>query len=124
MAPGATPRLRSELERSARRGLSAATAPRSRFSSSAGTRRRRPSRNASRAEGLKPVAVADALAAIARAEDTAFAEARLGVLRSFEERDAFLEDVRVADTVLVLDVLARARRMETPRVDSPLLPRS
>jgi hypothetical protein len=76
------------------------------------------------AEGLKPVAVADALAAIARAEDTAFAEARLGVLRSFEERDAFLEDVRVADTVLVLDVLARARRMETPRVDSPLLPRS
>jgi hypothetical protein len=74
------------------------------------------------AEGLDPVAVAHALAALARADDLAFAEARLGVLRSFEERDAFLEDVAVADTVLVLDALARARGIEPARLSSPLLP--
>ena len=34
----------------------------------------------------------------------------------------FLEDVRVADTVLVLDALARERGLETPRIESPLLP--
>jgi hypothetical protein len=74
------------------------------------------------AEGLEPVAVAHALAALARADDVAFAEARAGVLRSFEEREAFLEDVAVADTVLVLDALARARDIEPTRLSSPLLP--
>jgi hypothetical protein len=73
-------------------------------------------------EGLEPVAVADALAALGQADPAAFVDARLDVLRSFDERSAFLEDVAVADTVLVLDALARARGIEPARLDSPLLP--
>jgi hypothetical protein len=73
-------------------------------------------------EGLEPAAVADALGAIARADGAAYAAARLAVLRSFEERDAFLEDVPVADTVLVLDALARARGLALPAQASALLP--
>ena len=61
------------------------------------------------AEGLEPASVGEALAAIARGDDDGLATARREVLRSFEERDAFLEDVPVADTVLVLDALARER---------------
>lgn len=74
------------------------------------------------AEGLEPRAVADALAAVARVDAPAFVDARLGVLRSFEERDAFLEDVPVADTVLVLDALASERGIEAVALSSPLLP--
>ena len=73
-------------------------------------------------EGLEPVAVAHALAAVAGPDAEAYEAARRDVLRSFEERDMFLEDVRVADTVLVLDALARERGRETPRIESPLLP--
>jgi hypothetical protein len=73
-------------------------------------------------EGLEPVAVAHALRALARGDGDAFVEARAGVLQSFERRDAFLEDVRVADTVLVLDALARARGIALPRLSSALLP--
>jgi hypothetical protein len=76
------------------------------------------------AEGLQPRAVADALAALAQADAPGFAEARLAVLRSFEERGAFLEDVPVADTVLVLDALARERGIEAAPVFSPLLPQA
>jgi hypothetical protein len=71
---------------------------------------------------LQPVAVAEALAALAARDDGRFGEARARVLRSFEEREAFLEDVPVADTVLVLDELARVRSLATPALDSPLLP--
>lgn len=80
------------------------------------------------AEGLRgdddfqPGAVADALAALAGGDGAAYGSATGGVLRSFEERDAFLEDVRVADTVLVLDALARARSLDVPPRRSPLLP--
>ena len=74
------------------------------------------------AEGLDPVAVASALAALARADGAAFTSARGKVLRSFEEREAFLEDVPVADTVIVLDALARDRGLETPPLPSKLLP--
>jgi hypothetical protein len=74
------------------------------------------------AEGLQPAAVAHALAAIARGNGAAFAKARAEVLRSFEEREAFLEDVPVADTVLVLDALARPRGLVTPPLRSALLP--
>ena len=73
-------------------------------------------------EGLQPASVADALGTIARADGAAYVAARLAVLRSFEERDAFLEDVRVADTVLVLDALALERGLELPPLPSPLLP--
>lgn len=73
-------------------------------------------------EGLEPVAVAHALAALASSDELAFERARRDVLRSFEERDAFLEDVPVADTVLVLDALARERGLPAPPLASPLLP--
>jgi len=43
------------------------------------------------------------------------------VLDSFETREAYLEDVPVADTVLVLQELA-ARRGLAAELDSPLLP--
>ena len=74
------------------------------------------------AEGLDPAAVAQALAALARGRDGDFAAARRAVLVSFEARDAFLEDVAVADTVLVLDALARERGIETEDLRSALLP--
>ena len=73
-------------------------------------------------DGLEPAAVAQALGALARADGDGYREAREAVLRSFEVRDAFLEDVRVADTVLVLDELARARDMRFEPLDSALLP--
>ena len=66
--------------------------------------------------------VADALAALAAGEGVAYATAAAGVLSSFEEREAFLEDVPVADTVLVLDALAAARGIAGTRVVSELLP--
>jgi hypothetical protein len=43
------------------------------------------------------------------------------VLRSFEERETFLEDIPVADTVIVLEALARRRGMATGP-SSALLP--
>lgn len=73
-------------------------------------------------EGLEPAAVAEALGALARGDGVAYEAERLAVLRSFEERDAFLEDVRVADTVLVLDALARERGLESSTFSSELLP--
>ena len=74
------------------------------------------------ADGLQPVSVAHALAALARGETGPYAEARRAVLSSFEARDAFLEDVPVADTVLVLDALARDRGIAPEPLSSPLLP--
>ena len=82
----------------------------------------RSSRRGSRTRGSSLPSVADALGALARADGAAYAAGRRAVLRSFEERDAFLEDVGVADTVLVLDALAAARGLELPPLSSPLLP--
>ncbi len=76
------------------------------------------------AEGLEPRSVADALGAIARADRAGYERARVAVLRSFEERDAFLEGVPVADTVLVLDALASERGLDPPPLSSDLLPAS
>jgi hypothetical protein len=45
------------------------------------------------------------------------------VLESFETRDEYLEDLPVADTVLVLQALAGRRGMEA-NLSSPLLPGS
>ena len=73
-------------------------------------------------EGLQPVAVAHALAALAVSDALAYETARREILGSFEGRDAFLEDVPVADTVLVLDALARERGLEVTVLSSPLLP--
>ena len=73
-------------------------------------------------EGLQPASVGRSLAALARRDEAAFRDARRDVLRSFEERHAFLEDVPVADTVLVLDALARERGIALEPIESPLLP--
>jgi hypothetical protein len=68
-----------------------------------------------------PPAVADALAALAAGDGDAYEDAAERVLASFEERDAYLEDVPVADTVLVLEALAEPRGLAV-RPASPLLP--
>jgi hypothetical protein len=68
-----------------------------------------------------PRPVADALAALAGRDPEAYRDAVGRVLGSFEERDAYLEDVPVADTVLVLEALADARGMAAGP-SSPLLP--
>ena len=69
-----------------------------------------------------PPAVADALAALAAEDVIAYAEAVEDVLLSFEARDDFLEDVRCADTVLVLQILAAGRDLAADLGTSPLLP--
>jgi hypothetical protein len=68
-----------------------------------------------------PNDVGDALAAIAAAERVAYVEAVESVLESFESRTDYLEDVAVADTVLVLQALAEPRGMQAD-LESALLP--
>jgi hypothetical protein len=71
-----------------------------------------------------PPAVADALALIAAHDLVGYAEAAEAVLESFETREDYLEDVPVADTVLVLQALARRRGIEAELPPSPVLPRT
>jgi hypothetical protein len=69
-----------------------------------------------------PEAVGDALAYLAAGTDRiGYVEAVESVLESFETRDEHLEDVPVADTVLVLQALAAKRELEAD-LSSPLLP--
>ena len=69
-----------------------------------------------------PQAVGDALAYLAAGTDrVGYVAAVEDVLESFETREEYLEDVPVADTVLVLQVLAEKRELET-ELSSPLLP--
>ena len=68
-----------------------------------------------------PTDVADALALIAADDVVGYDVAIQSVLESFETRDEYLEDVAVADTVLVLQKLA-ARRGFTAELESALLP--
>jgi hypothetical protein len=69
-----------------------------------------------------PEAVGDALAYIAAGTDRiGYVEAVEDVLESFETREEYLEDVPVADTVLVLQALA-GRRDLAAELSSPLLP--
>jgi hypothetical protein len=84
-----------------------------------------------RASGLAPAlgkddfpqSVAEALTGLAGRDREAYSEAVALVLESFEAREAYLEDIPVADTVLVLDALAARRGMAVePR--SALLPRA
>ncbi len=56
-----------------------------------------------------PEDVAAALGALAAHDADAYRDAVASVCRSFEERDAFLEDVPVPDTALALDALAARR---------------
>ncbi|HKU58361.1 MAG TPA: hypothetical protein VJP39_02050 [Gaiellaceae bacterium] len=73
-------------------------------------------------DGDFPADVAAALAAIARGDASAYFEAVASVVRSFETRDDYLEDVPVADTALVLDVLAKRNGIDVPLPASPVLP--
>ena len=68
-----------------------------------------------------PHDVGDALAYIAARDVLGYAAAIESVLASFEARDEYLEDLPVADTVLVLQALARERGLDVP-LSSPLLP--
>jgi len=68
-----------------------------------------------------PEAVGDALAYLAAQDVVGYAEAVEQVLESFEAREEYLEDLPVADTVLVLQALARRRGIAT-ELSSPLLP--
>jgi hypothetical protein len=68
-----------------------------------------------------PPAVGDALAMIAAEDVLGYAEAVEAVLETFETREEYLEDVPVADTVIVLQALAAARGIEA-ELTSELLP--
>ena len=68
-----------------------------------------------------PSAVGDALAFIAAEDIVGFTVAIGAVLESFEARAEYLEDVPVADTVLVLQALAQRRGIDV-ELESPLLP--
>jgi hypothetical protein len=68
-----------------------------------------------------PKEVADALAFVAAEDVVGYIDAVEHVLESFESRDEYLEDVPVADTVLVLQALA-ARRGMAAELESVLLP--
>jgi hypothetical protein len=68
-----------------------------------------------------PEEVADALATLAAEDRPGYILAVEGVLESFESRDEYLEDVPVADTVMVLQALAEPREL-TAELGSPLLP--
>ncbi len=68
-----------------------------------------------------PKDVGDALAFIAAQDVVGYIYAIESVLESFETRDEYLEDIPVADTVLVLQALA-ARRGIAAELSSPLLP--
>jgi hypothetical protein len=78
------------------------------------------------ADGLRthegfPRDVADAVAFIAAEDVAGYSVAIDSVLESFETRSDYLEDIPVADTVLVLQAIARRRDIEV-EVSSPLLP--
>jgi hypothetical protein len=68
-----------------------------------------------------PAAVGDALAYLAARDVVGYTQAVEVVLESFEEREDYLEDMPVADTVLVLQALARRLGIEA-ELSSPLLP--
>ncbi len=70
-----------------------------------------------------PEAVADAVVTVAAADRAGYLLAIEDVLESFEQRGDFLEDVRVADTVLVFQILAAQRDCAVELRPSPLLPR-
>jgi tetratricopeptide (TPR) repeat protein len=68
-----------------------------------------------------PADVGDALAYLAAQDVVGYTETVESVLESFEARGEYLEDMPVADTVLVLQALARRRGIDV-ELSSPLLP--
>jgi hypothetical protein len=77
--------------------------------------------DAARTNESFPNEVADGLAFIAAEDVVGYVEAVEDVLESFETRDTYLEDMPVADTVLVLQALAGRRGMAA-QLRSRLLP--
>ena len=73
-----------------------------------------------------PAPVGDAFAALAAEDVVGYSDAIEAVLESFETRDEYLEDLPVADTVMVLQALAARRGMAAPssRASSCPLPRA
>jgi len=69
-----------------------------------------------------PRAVAGALSSLARGNAADYAVAVAAVLGSFEKRDEYLEDIPVADTVIVLEALGERRGMARQVASSALLP--
>ena len=69
-----------------------------------------------------PRDVADALAYLSAHDVVGYVEALESVVESFETRTEYLENARVADTALVLDLLARRRGIEVDLPESDLLP--
>ncbi len=67
-----------------------------------------------------PRDVGDALAMISAEDVVGYVESVESVLRSFETREGYLEDVPVADTVLVLQALAADRAMAAELESPPL----
>ena len=72
------------------------------------------------AESIPP-AVTDSLVALAARDAAAYEAAIRALVAEFEARDAYLEDIPVADTVLALQALA-AERWIVIALDSPVLP--
>ena len=72
------------------------------------------------AEAIPP-AVGDSITALARHDASAYQAAIEALVADFEGRAEFLEDIAVADTVLVLQALAEARELNVP-LASALLP--
>jgi tetratricopeptide (TPR) repeat protein len=70
-----------------------------------------------------PPDVADSLATIAAEDPPGYTLAIESVLESFDQRTEYLEDIPVADTVIVLQALAAERGMAA-ELSSPLLPPS
>src|SRR5579859_1467675 len=68
-----------------------------------------------------PDDVARALAALAVSDEAEYRSAVADVLQSFVTRDDYLEDIPVADTVVVLQTLAASRGLGA-ELASPLLP--
>jgi len=81
----------------------------------------RPLADALRTQDGFPHDVGDALATLAAGDRVGYVEAVESVLESFETRDEYLEDIPVADTVVVLQALA-ARRDLAAELSSGLLP--
>jgi tetratricopeptide (TPR) repeat protein len=81
----------------------------------------RPRADAIRTRDDFPRPVGDALACLAAQDVLGYTEAVEAVLVSFETRDEYLEDMPVADTVLVLQALARRRGIAV-ELASALLP--
>ena len=77
--------------------------------------------DALRTEGDFPSDVGDALACIAADDPAGYTEAIEAVLESFERRTEYLEDVPVADPVIVLQALAARRGLDVD-LSSELLP--